>query len=55
MFDDGDTYDVPDSLESNIGSAQKEPDKEKESLIVDWDGPNDPVWHPIPSFVYVHV
>ncbi|KOS44536.1 hypothetical protein ACN38_g4534 [Penicillium nordicum] len=42
MFDDGDTYDVPDSLESNIGSAQKEPDKEKESLIVDWDGPNDP-------------
>ena len=47
MFDDGDTYDVPDALESNMGSAESKSDKEKESLIVDWDGPNDPAWRPI--------
>ncbi|KAF4772220.1 hypothetical protein N7455_009060 [Penicillium solitum] len=41
MFDDGDTYDVPDALENNMGSAESTPDKEKENIIVDWDGPND--------------
>lgn len=50
MFDDGDTYDVPDALESNMGSAESKPDKGKESIIVDWDGPNDPAWHPTPLF-----
>ncbi|CAI7656063.1 unnamed protein product [Penicillium viridicatum] len=33
MFDDGDTYDVPDALESNMASAESKSDKEKESLI----------------------
>lgn len=50
MFDDGDTYDVPDALESNMGSAESTPDKEKENIIVDWDGPNDPAWHPTSLF-----
>lgn len=50
MFDDGDTYDVPDSLESNMGSTGRKPDKENENIIVDWVGPNDPAWHPISSF-----
>ncbi|CAG8046321.1 unnamed protein product [Penicillium nalgiovense] len=51
MFDDGDPYDVADALESNGGSAEHKPDKsnEKEGSIVDWDGPNDPAWHPISS------
>ncbi|KAJ5844622.1 uncharacterized protein N7525_002363 [Penicillium rubens] len=50
MFDDDDPYDVTDALESNEGSAESKPDKspnEKEDSIVDWDGPNDPAWHPI--------
>jgi DHA1 family multidrug resistance protein-like MFS transporter len=50
MFDDDDPYDVTDALESNEGSAESKPDKspnEKEDSIVNWDGPNDPAWHPI--------
>ncbi|KAJ5953032.1 uncharacterized protein N7479_011445 [Penicillium vulpinum] len=45
MLDDGDRYDVADMLESNEGSASIKPDRspnEKESLIVGWDGPDDP-------------
>lgn len=53
MFDDGDTYDVPDALESNVSAAESKPDKEKENIIVDWVGLNDPAWHPISSFQYV--
>jgi hypothetical protein len=50
MFDDGDPYDVADGLESNAESGEHKPDRspnEKEDSIVDWDGPNDPAWHPI--------
>lgn len=45
MFDDGDTYDVADALESNRGSAGNKPDQspiEEDSEIVDWDGLDDP-------------
>ncbi|KAJ5511362.1 hypothetical protein N7453_003465 [Penicillium expansum] len=45
IFDDGDTYDVPDASESSRDSAESKSERvpnDKESLIVDWDGPNDP-------------
>ncbi|CAG8902644.1 unnamed protein product [Penicillium egyptiacum] len=54
VFDDGNPYDVADRLESN-GSAENKSDKspnEQEDSIVDWDGPDDPAWHPI-SFLRV--
>ncbi|KAJ5193520.1 hypothetical protein N7449_009662 [Penicillium cf. viridicatum] len=41
MFDDGDTYDVPDALESNMGSAGSKPEKENENIIVDWEMPKN--------------
>ncbi|EKV06537.1 hypothetical protein PDIG_77340 [Penicillium digitatum PHI26] len=45
MFDNGDTHNVPDAVESSRDSAEIKPERssnETESLIVDWDGPNDP-------------
>lgn len=46
LYDDGDSYDVGDVLERNESFAgrQLEDSHKKESIIVDWDGPDDPVW-----------
>lgn len=55
VFDDGDTYDVADGLESNGGSSKIKPERspnEKDNLIVDWNGTNDPACCPIPLRVY---
>lgn len=48
LFDDGDPFDVADVLEGNEGFGGENDNStsnEKESLIVGWDGPNDPARH----------
>ena len=50
MFNDRDPYDGADAFESNRRSTEYKKDispDQKEPSIVGWDGPNDPVWHPI--------
>jgi DHA1 family multidrug resistance protein-like MFS transporter len=49
LFANDDTHDLGDVLERNEGFATnsaERPPEEKHSVIVDWDGPDDPAGYP---------